>query len=164
MRPRYYSDMHSIGQDIGRYRTGSGGFGAARSIASRNLFFTARVDARRYLAGQAFRRTSYHASRRHRLQPGRRSAASLVGQAARQLTMYGKRSLLLAAIGNRHIAMLGAVLALQAIGFYALPSGRAVPLNRPLASLPAAIGEWTMVRETPMDPGGEPRAAGGRHA
>ena len=48
--------------------------------------------------------------------------------------------------------MLGAVLALQAVGFYALPSGRAVPLNKPLAALPGAIGEWTMVRETPMDP------------
>jgi hypothetical protein len=58
----YYSDMHGIGQDIGRYRTGSGGVGAARSIASRNLFFTVRADARRYLAGQAFRRTSYHAA------------------------------------------------------------------------------------------------------
>lgn len=58
----YYSDMRSIGQDIGRYRTGSAGLSAARSIASRNLFFTARLDARRYLAGEAFRRTSYHAS------------------------------------------------------------------------------------------------------
>ena len=48
--------------------------------------------------------------------------------------------------------MLGAVLALQAAGFYVLPSGRAVPLNKPLAALPAAIGEWSMVRETPMDP------------
>lgn len=55
-------------------------------------------------------------------------------------------------MGNRHIAMLAALLALQAIGFYALPSGRAMPLNRPLASLPVAIGEWMMVRETPMDP------------
>jgi hypothetical protein len=52
--------MKSVGQDLGRYRTGSVGLGAARSIASRNLFFTARADARRYLAGQAFRRTSYH--------------------------------------------------------------------------------------------------------
>lgn len=58
----------------------------------------------------------------------------------------------MAAIGSRHIALLGAVLALQAAGFYVLPSGRAVPLNRPLASLPPAIGEWTMARETPMDP------------
>ncbi len=58
----YYSDMRSIGQDIGRYRTGSVGLGAARSIASRNLFFTARLDARRYLAGLTFRRTSYHAA------------------------------------------------------------------------------------------------------
>jgi EpsI family protein len=58
----------------------------------------------------------------------------------------------LAAISKRHIATLGAVLTLQAVGFYALPSGRAVPLNRPLAALPAAIGDWTMVRETPMDP------------
>lgn len=58
----YYSDMRSIGQDIGRYRTGSVGLGAARSIASRNLFFTARLDARRYLAGEAFQRNSYHAS------------------------------------------------------------------------------------------------------
>jgi hypothetical protein len=58
----YYSDMKGIGQDLGRYRTGSLGLGAARSIASRNLFFTARADARRYLAGDAFRRTSYHAS------------------------------------------------------------------------------------------------------
>ncbi len=58
----YYSDMSSIGQDIGRYRTGSVGLGAARSIASRNLFFTARVDGRRYLAGSTFRRTSYHAA------------------------------------------------------------------------------------------------------
>jgi hypothetical protein len=58
----YYSDMDSIGQDIGRYRTGSVGLGAARSIASHNLFFTTRVDARRYLAGQTFRRNSYHAS------------------------------------------------------------------------------------------------------
>lgn len=58
----YYSDMRSIGQNIGRYRTAGGNLGASRSIASRNLFFTMRVDARRYLAGDAFRRTSYHAS------------------------------------------------------------------------------------------------------
>jgi EpsI family protein len=58
----------------------------------------------------------------------------------------------LAAISNRHIATLGAVLALQAVGFYALPSGRAVPLTRPLAALPVTIGEWIMARETPMDP------------
>jgi EpsI family protein len=48
--------------------------------------------------------------------------------------------------------MLGAVLGLQAVGFYALPSGRAVPLNKPLAALPATFGEWIMVRDTPMDP------------
>jgi EpsI family protein len=48
--------------------------------------------------------------------------------------------------------MLGAVLAVQAVGFYMLPSGRAVPLTKPLAALPATFGEWTMVRETPMDP------------
>jgi hypothetical protein len=58
----YYSDMRGIGQDIGQYRTGSAGLGAARSIASRNLYFTARVDARRYLAGDSFRRNSYHAA------------------------------------------------------------------------------------------------------
>ncbi len=58
----------------------------------------------------------------------------------------------MAAIGKRHIGMLGAVLALQAAGFYALPSGRAVPLSEPLTALPPVVGEWTMVRETPMDP------------
>ncbi len=58
----------------------------------------------------------------------------------------------MAAIGNRHIVLLGGVLALQAAGFYLLPSGRAVPLSRPLGSLPIAFGEWTMTRESFMDP------------
>lgn len=58
----------------------------------------------------------------------------------------------MAAIGKRHIGVLGAVLALQAAGFYALPSGRAVPLSKPLTALPAAFGEWVLARETPMDP------------
>lgn len=66
----YYSDMRDIGQDLGRYRTASFGLGASRSIASRNLFFTMRVDARRYLAGDAFRRTSYHASMGIAYSPG----------------------------------------------------------------------------------------------
>lgn len=58
----------------------------------------------------------------------------------------------MAALGKRHIGMLGAVLALQAAGFYALPSGRAVALNQPLTALPSAFGEWVIARETPMDP------------
>lgn len=58
----------------------------------------------------------------------------------------------MAAIGKRHIGLLGAVLALQAAGFYALPSGRAVPLTRPLTALPGAFDEWVLARETPMDP------------
>ncbi len=58
----YYSDMQGIGQEIGSYRTASGGFGASRSISSRNVFFTTRFDVRRYLAGPQFRRNSYYAT------------------------------------------------------------------------------------------------------
>ncbi len=53
---------------------------------------------------------------------------------------------------NRYVVGLSAVLILQAIGFYALPSGRDVVLRQPLEALPAQMGDWTMVRETPMDP------------
>ncbi len=58
----------------------------------------------------------------------------------------------MANVANRYVVGLSAVLILQAIGFYALPAGRDVVLRQPLETLPARMGDWTMVRETPMDP------------
>ena len=58
----------------------------------------------------------------------------------------------MADFANRYVVCMSAVLILQAIGFYALPSGRDVVLRQPLEKLPARMGDWTMVRETPMDP------------
>ncbi len=65
----HYSDMNGIGQDIGNYRNGSAGVGAARSIGS-NVFFTARYDLRRYLSGETFRRTASYVSVGFAYSPG----------------------------------------------------------------------------------------------
>jgi hypothetical protein len=51
-----YTDMNSVGQDIGAYRRLSGGGGATRSIARTNLYLTARADVQRTVAGEAFSR------------------------------------------------------------------------------------------------------------
>jgi hypothetical protein len=66
----YYSDLSSVGQEIGRYRNVSAGGGLSRSIGSRNLFFTARFDVRRYLAGSSFRRTATEGSVGFAYSPG----------------------------------------------------------------------------------------------
>jgi EpsI family protein len=58
----------------------------------------------------------------------------------------------MAFFNNRHIVLLSAVLIVQGIGFYALPSGRDVPLRKPLDSLPGHLAGWIMARETPLDP------------
>lgn len=66
----YYSDMASIGQQIGKYKTVSAGFGATRAINSRNMFLTLRFDARRYVAGSSFHRNAYNASLGFAYSPG----------------------------------------------------------------------------------------------
>lgn len=58
----YYSDMRSVGQDLGRYETVTGGWSAARRIKRHNMFLTVRCDIHRYLSGSAFRRYSHFAS------------------------------------------------------------------------------------------------------
>lgn len=65
-----YSDMRSIGQDIGRYRRVSGGFGVTRSITRRNLFLTARSDAYHTVAGSTFLRNYYTATAGLAFSPG----------------------------------------------------------------------------------------------
>jgi hypothetical protein len=52
-----YSDMQSLGQQIGRYESVGGSFGATRSISQRNLYLTARADVRRTLVEQGFSKT-----------------------------------------------------------------------------------------------------------
>lgn len=53
---------------------------------------------------------------------------------------------------SRHVVLLSALLIVQGIGFHALPSGRDVPLRKPLDQLPGRLADWAMVRETPLDP------------
>lgn len=65
-----YSDMQSIGQDIGDYRSVGGGFGATRSITRRNLYLTARWDVRHTIAGREFLRNYYTATVGFAYSPG----------------------------------------------------------------------------------------------
>jgi hypothetical protein len=62
--------MQSIGQDIGTYRSAGGGFGSTRSITRRNLYLTARADARHTIAGAAFLQNYYTAMLGFAYSPG----------------------------------------------------------------------------------------------
>lgn len=46
----------------------------------------------------------------------------------------------------------GVVLALQAAMFYMLPKPPNRPLRQPLIALPATLGDWSVVRESPITP------------
>jgi EpsI family protein len=48
---------------------------------------------------------------------------------------------------SRHTRILSAVLILQAVLFYALSHGEAVPIFRPLGEFPTQVGEWNMTSE-----------------
>lgn len=57
-----YSDMRSVGQQIGRYESVHAGTSVTRALGSRNFFVTARCDVRYVTTGQAFSRTYSTAS------------------------------------------------------------------------------------------------------
>lgn len=56
-----YSDMRSVGQDIGRYESVSAGASVTRALGDRNLFLTFRCDARNVSSGNTYHRTYYTA-------------------------------------------------------------------------------------------------------
>lgn len=58
----YYSDLEGVGQEIKGYQSVGVGTGATRMLGNRNLYFTARFDVRRTVAGQDFRRNFRSAS------------------------------------------------------------------------------------------------------
>jgi len=68
----YYSDMRSVGQDIGRYEVVAAGVGLTRTLRRHNLFATCRYDLRRYLGGVDYRRFFNYASIGIAYSPGER--------------------------------------------------------------------------------------------
>lgn len=56
-----YSDMKSLGLDIGTYKTASAGLGLTRTLTRQNLYLTARWDLYRRLIEGAYRRV-YHSA------------------------------------------------------------------------------------------------------
>lgn len=49
------------------------------------------------------------------------------------------------------VVIAAAILVVQAIVFYTLSHGDAIPLRRPLAQFPSHLGSWTLVQDVPID-------------
>lgn len=65
-----YSRMRSVGQDIGVYTNSGAGLSATRAMGGRNMFWTFRVDARRYRVGGSLQRTYYSGTLGFAYSPG----------------------------------------------------------------------------------------------